>query len=30
MQAYMHKYAYKYTYICIGDSLIIGKFESLL
>jgi hypothetical protein len=30
MNAYMNKYAYKYTYICICDSLIIGKFESLL
>jgi hypothetical protein len=26
----MNKYAYKYTYICICDSLIIGKFGSLL
>jgi hypothetical protein len=30
MNAYMNKYAYKYTYICICDSLIIGKFGSLL
>jgi hypothetical protein len=29
MNAYMNKYAYKYTYICICGSLIIGKFESL-
>jgi hypothetical protein len=28
--AYVNKYAYKYTYICICESLIIGKFESLL
>jgi hypothetical protein len=26
----MNKYAYKYTYICIYESLIIGKFGSLL
>jgi hypothetical protein len=28
----MNKYAYKYTYsyICIYDSLIIGKFESIV
>jgi hypothetical protein len=26
MNAYMNKYASKYTYICIFDSLIIGKF----
>jgi hypothetical protein len=30
MNAYMHKYAYKYTYICICDSLIIGKFGNPL
>jgi hypothetical protein len=30
MNAYMNKFAYKYTYICICDSLIIGKFGSLL
>jgi hypothetical protein len=28
--AYMNKYAYKYTYSCICDSLIIGKCGSLL
>jgi hypothetical protein len=26
MNAYTNKYASKYTYICIFDSLIIGKF----
>jgi hypothetical protein len=30
MNAYMHKYAYKYTYISNRDSLIIGKFGSKL
>jgi hypothetical protein len=30
MNTYMNKYAYKYTYICTLDSLIIGKFGSLL
>jgi hypothetical protein len=30
INAYMNKCAYKYTYICICDSLIIGKFGSLL
>jgi hypothetical protein len=30
MNAYMNKYAEKYTYICICDSLIIDKFGSLL
>jgi hypothetical protein len=30
MNAYMHKYAYNYTYICNCDSLIIGKFGSSL
>jgi hypothetical protein len=30
INTYMNKYAYKYTYICICDSLIIGKFGSLL
>jgi hypothetical protein len=30
MNAYMKKYTYKYTYICVCDSLIIGKFGSLL
>jgi hypothetical protein len=30
MNAYMNKYAYKYTYIFICDYLIIGKFGSLL
>jgi hypothetical protein len=30
IDAYMNKYAYKYTYICICDSLIIDKFGSLL
>jgi hypothetical protein len=30
MNASVHKYAYKYAYICICDSLIIGKFGSLL
>jgi hypothetical protein len=28
MNAYMNKCAYKYTYICICDSLIIGEFGS--
>jgi hypothetical protein len=28
MNAYMHKHAYEYTYICICDSLIIRKFGS--
>jgi hypothetical protein len=30
MNAYRDKYAYKYTYICICDSLIIYTFRSLL
>jgi hypothetical protein len=30
LNAYMNKYAYKYTYICICDSFIIGKFGSVL
>jgi hypothetical protein len=30
LNAYMKKYAYKYTYICICDSLTVGKFGSLL
>jgi hypothetical protein len=30
MNAYVNKYTYKYTYICICNSLIIGKFGSLL
>jgi hypothetical protein len=30
MEAYINEYAYKYTYSCICDSLIIGKFGSLL
>jgi hypothetical protein len=30
INAYVNKYAYKYTYICICDYLIIVKFESLL
>jgi hypothetical protein len=30
MNAYMHKYAYNYTYVCNCDSLIIGKFGSSL
>jgi hypothetical protein len=30
INAYMNKYAYKYTYICICDFFIIGKFGSLL
>jgi hypothetical protein len=30
MNAYMHKYVYKYAYICTYDSLIIGKFGSSL
>jgi hypothetical protein len=30
MNAYMHKYAYKYTYICICESFTIGKFGNLL
>jgi hypothetical protein len=30
INAYMNKYAYKYAYICICDSLIIAKFGSLL
>jgi hypothetical protein len=30
MNVYMHKYAYKYTFICICDSLIIDKFGSPL
>jgi hypothetical protein len=30
MNAYMHKYAYNYTYIRNCDSLIIGKFGSTL
>jgi hypothetical protein len=29
INAYMNKYAYKYTYIYICDSSIIGKFGSL-
>jgi hypothetical protein len=29
MNAYKNKYAYKYTYIRICNSLIIGKFGSL-
>jgi hypothetical protein len=28
MNAYVHKYTYKYTYICNCDSLIVGKFGS--
>jgi hypothetical protein len=30
INAYVNKYAYKYTYICICDSLIIVKFWRLL
>jgi hypothetical protein len=30
MHTYMHKYAYKHTYICICDFLITDKFESIL
>jgi hypothetical protein len=30
INAHMNKYAYKYTYICIYDSLINSKFGSLL
>jgi hypothetical protein len=30
MITYVNIYAYKYTYICNFDSLIIGKFGSLL
>jgi hypothetical protein len=30
LPVFINKYAYKYTYICICDSLIIGKFGSLL
>jgi hypothetical protein len=30
MNAYMHKYAYKYTHVSICDSLIIGKFGNPL
>jgi hypothetical protein len=30
MNARMDKYAYKYTYICVYDFLIIVKFGSLL
>jgi hypothetical protein len=30
MNAYMHKYACNYTYICNCDSLSIGKFVSPL
>jgi hypothetical protein len=30
INTYMHKYAYKYTYICNCDSSIIGKFSSSL
>jgi hypothetical protein len=30
INTYMHKYAYRYTYICICDSLITGKFVSSL
>jgi hypothetical protein len=30
MNAYLHKCAYKYTYICICDSLIIGNFGNPL
>jgi hypothetical protein len=30
ISTYMNQYAYKCTYICICDSLIIGKFGSLL
>jgi hypothetical protein len=30
MNAIRHKFAYNYTYICICDSLIIGKFGSKL
>jgi hypothetical protein len=30
MKAYVNKYAYKYTYTCICDSSIIGKFGSVM
>jgi hypothetical protein len=30
LNAYMDKYAYKYTHVCICNSFIIGKFGSLL
>jgi hypothetical protein len=30
MTAYLQKYAYKYTYLCIRDSLIIGNFGNPL
>jgi hypothetical protein len=30
INSYVNKYAYKYTYICIFDTLIIVKFGSLL
>jgi hypothetical protein len=29
INAYVNKYAYKYTYICICDALIIGKFGKI-